>query len=979
MLAKQPMREFVVRGHLQALGLFLLLVSPRAVADCTQLSHLLERGRFDTVLAQTRDCPQLTKAERAALVARARFGQAEYRQAEHNARRWAEVVNTDADRAEALWWAGRSAARLGEHARAAEYFRTALPLAPEAGREVTIRRLVDLADAEIELAEFELAQKRLDRVMALWRVDRHAQSGARLFRALATMHYYRESYGLAHQSYQRAIELAEQADDRAMQAGLLTNLGQVRLAQHEYAQALHFFDRAIAVDPDVDPRTNAIRIASAGIAQFELNRLGAAQSSFERVRELARETGSTDLESWAIGELGLVALERGDSDRAMAMFDRAIELVRQTGQLRNEATWWLNKGKVRRDQGRWSQALEYYRRAQSLFVEAGVEPPNLYKHMARSRAGLGDEKAALELYSKAEALAVQQRNSKVVWETRRELAQLHRLAGRDGLAERAYRAALDEIESMRRQLLLPPMKSSFFEDKVAVYEEFVGFLVDQDRPADAFDIAERSRARALVESMAEARLYDVDPETEEFAREEAQLLAELSRLQVEARERRTGDADARIAAAERELNRLQLAYRARRPEWYALNRIAPAQLPELQSALRAGELAVVFMVAAPRSHLWLVSPGALHYWSLPPRSEIDAMVRAAYTGLQQPGEDEAIWEEFSALLPDDALAQVNAAERLLVVPSGSLYYLPLEAVAQPRGSGYLGELMAMSYWPSISTLARMRGGGGTGMKPAMLLALADPLSGRVDQPARGAMLAQIDTFGALPHTRREVRGLAQLFGARRSTVLIGAAATEATFKEQRLDAFTVVHLATHGWIDDRSPVRSGLVMRHEADLSEDGVLQLREILKLELAAELVTLSACRSALGDLITGEGMVGLARAFMQAGADSIVASLWDVNDEASAELMLRFYRGLAAGLDKAEALRAAKHALMREPRYRHPYYWAGFVLLGDGESTVSMPDPEPAAPKLIHLVALAALVAALLAGLAALARFARRGARR
>ena len=172
-------------------------------------------------------------------------------------------------------------------------------------------------------------------------------------------------------------------------------------------------------------------------------------------------------------------------------------------------------------------------------------------------------------------------------------------------------------------------------------------------------------------------------------------------------------------------------------------------------------------------------------------------------------------------------------------------------------------------------------------------------------------------------------------------MLIGELATESLFKKQDLSSYNVIHLATHGWIDAKLPSRSGLVLGLENEETEDGILQAREIFRLALEAELVTLSACQSALGALITGEGMVGLTRAFLFAGARSIVASLWNVNDKATAYFMSGFYEFLQEGHTKSEALRRARVRMREHPNYRHPYFWAPYVLIGDGKSALRFPE--------------------------------------
>ena len=153
-------------------------------------------------------------------------------------------------------------------------------------------------------------------------------------------------------------------------------------------------------------------------------------------------------------------------------------------------------------------------------------------------------------------------------------------------------------------------------------------------------------------------------------------------------------------------------------------------------------------------------------------------------------------------------------------------------------------------------------------------------------------------------------------------------------KSEKLSLYKYLHFAAHGNVDEAHPARSGIVLSPLTDPKEDGTLQMNEIMQLKLNADLVTLSACRTGLGKLLHGEGMIGLTRAFIYAGANSVVVSLWNVNDVATASLMKSFYQNLQSGMPKAEALRQAKLELLTGEKraWRHPYYWAPFVLIGE-----------------------------------------------
>ncbi|HKV39536.1 MAG TPA: CHAT domain-containing protein, partial [Blastocatellia bacterium] len=332
-------------------------------------------------------------------------------------------------------------------------------------------------------------------------------------------------------------------------------------------------------------------------------------------------------------------------------------------------------------------------------------------------------------------------------------------------------------------------------------------------------------------------------------------------------------------------------------------------------------------------------------------------------------------------------------KRLVIVPDGALYYLPFEVLLQKGGIEiadvplselpYLVRSFSVSYAPSVSVLEMLgrpaEQGAGTQSPPDDFIAFADPDYGNPDNGAEGGdegglgSLSSVvrGTFGfgglwkldRLPGSRIEVEQIAGLFPQGRSSLFLGAEATEENVKSPgRLGRYRYIHFAVHGLIDESQPQFTSLVLSppsyeagHWADKSgplvrEDGLLQAYEIFNLRLRADLVTLSACETGLGKQVKGEGLIGLSRAFFYAGAPSLLVSLWKVDDRSTASLMTSFYsrlrasafgkpndaskdgeNGLVDSASKAGALREAKLKLIASGNFSHPYYWAPFILSG------------------------------------------------
>jgi CHAT domain-containing protein len=275
------------------------------------------------------------------------------------------------------------------------------------------------------------------------------------------------------------------------------------------------------------------------------------------------------------------------------------------------------------------------------------------------------------------------------------------------------------------------------------------------------------------------------------------------------------------------------------------------------------------------------------------------------------------------------------------VPDGALWEMPFQAL-QPAANRYLVEDYAISYAPSLSVLREMtklRKKSSSEATGSRLLAFGNPAL--VKDTIDGINIPRgSEKTTALPESEKEVKTLAQLYGASRSVVYVGAEAREETIKVEA-GRYDVIHLATHGILDSANPMYSHVILSQvQGSGSDDGLLEAWEVMNLELKAELVVLSACETARGRVGAGEGVIGLAWAWFVAGCPTSVVSLWKVDSTSTTKLMLDFHRNIksiaqnrGSQISKAEALRQAELKLLRNTQYSHPFHWAGFVVIGDG----------------------------------------------
>jgi CHAT domain-containing protein len=374
--------------------------------------------------------------------------------------------------------------------------------------------------------------------------------------------------------------------------------------------------------------------------------------------------------------------------------------------------------------------------------------------------------------------------------------------------------------------------------------------------------------------------------------------------------------------------------RAAAPALAALNNPETLTPHELSAAFDPGDLLIAFAVDGEETLLFTLAGGgepSLRAYSLPlGAAEIErrvSVLRALIARGREDGEVEPALllqaKRLYELLLSPAAEELARAEQLLVVADGPLLPLPFGALVRAiEPLEYVASWKPLALAQSAAVFAELRRDPPSRRGGATVVAFGDPApSGAGDLPP-------------LPHSRREVESIARLFEGR-ATVFQGAKATEARAKATETNG-GFVHFATHALLDRRFPLESSLVLSPAPDATgseQDGLLQAWEIAsQMQLDADLVTLSACNSALGGELAGEGILGLARAFQYAGARSLVVSQWPVSDRSTTELMERFYRRLLAGEAKSGALRAAQSELMRRDGSRHPFHWAAFQLVGD-----------------------------------------------
>ena len=527
--------------------------------------------------------------------------------------------------------------------------------------------------------------------------------------------------------------------------------------------------------------------------------------------------------------------------------------------------------------------------------------------------GQGDLPEALRQLEQAKKIAISTDNPTFVMWASNGIGRAQFGAGRYAEALEAFNEAVGLAESLRGSLQDAALRTGFLEDKQEMYHGGVLSALALRKPEEAFALAERARSRAFLDLLG-AQTVLSKGRTRALVAEEGRLRARLAATRSAADEASEDDpeeARAAAGAAERDYREFLDRVRKENAEQASLMSVEPVNVADLQTLLPEATAVVEYLVSRRRTVAWVITRTSIRAVALPVgRDELAAEVRAFRKSVEGQGPLADVQKQAEALherLFAPARAHVKTG-RVVIVPHDVLHYLPWGALRSKQGR-WLVEDYTLSTLPSASVLrfleAKRAAGAGGGVVA-------------VGNPDLGAALN-------LRFAEREARAVADHYAG--ATLLVRRDATEERAKALAGGA-RLLHFATHGELDERDPLASGLLLVPGGP--EDGRLEVREIFGLDLQAQLVVLSACETGLGQLSTGDELIGLQRAFLYAGTPAVITTLWKVDDRASFALMREFYTGLARA-DGALALQGAQRAAMKE--FPHPFAWAAFGLTGVG----------------------------------------------
>ncbi|CBN54862.1 putative Tetratricopeptide repeat domain protein [Kamptonema sp. PCC 6506] len=843
-----------------------------------------------------------------------------------------------------------------------------------------------------------------------------------------------QSLGEAEQAlvyYNQAVPIFAELGEVLLQARTLHDLGMLYNVFGERQKVLDYLEAAQRLYQQVGD-TAGVGLTFSNMGWIHYFFLGARQKGielYEQALKVYQKAGDRRGESVTLSLLAWAYYGLGNNEQALNYYKQAIEVARQVGYKSGEARASIYISQVYEALGKKQQALDALMTAEKLYQELGnsLELARVYRHLGEVYWEFEELQKALRFYEKSvsiyrelgeridegivlsemgrlynsmdkpqQALDTLNQSLSVTKATRDRygeadnLYEIARIEGaQNNLAESLIKmeSSIKITEDLRTSVSSQNLRTSFFSMREDRYEFYIDLLMKlhKNNPSAGYDAkalhaSERSRARSLLELLAEAKA-DIrsSANTELLERESAigKQINELEKRQVELLD--SQPTPEQITALETELFKLYQQYeeikaeiKATSPSYAAITQPQPLTLSEIQSTLLdENTILLEYSLGEERSYLWAVTKTSINSYELPKQADIEKAVQR----FQQEELVPIRMRPAQGVLAVDILSQILLKpvakqlenKRLAIVADGRLQTIPFSALVIPRESQTQNTFVPLMMQheivnlPSASTLAVLRNQvRGRQLAPKTIAVLADPVfgknDGRLDRNTVNSNNDIIPNLENLPITQVELKDalrdagikLTRLSGTRIEAEAIMALVPEAEriqfldFQANKTSAinpnlaqYRIIHFATHGILNTARPELSGIVMSlvDEQGIPQNGFLRLSDIFNLHLPAELVVLSACQTGQGQEVKGEGIIGLTRGFMYAGAARVLVSLWKVDDQATAELMKRFYRGmLQEKLTPAAALRQAQVEMSQIPQWSSPYYWAAFVLQGE-----------------------------------------------
>jgi CHAT domain-containing protein/lipopolysaccharide biosynthesis regulator YciM len=807
---------------------------------------------------------------------------------------------------------------LGQQQKALELAQRALQLARgEKDRSNEARALMSLGEIHNSLGDRQGALRDYNEAV---RVGQEANDRAWKPMVLSSMAAIYLDFGEIDRSsalYEAAIKASETEGEPEDTALGLNGLAMIAERRAEPLKALSYYQRALALARAIkDQSREAAALGNIAGLYDSFNQHEQALKAVHEAVAIYSDNEDPNGESTALANMGVLYDRMSRHREAFDWLNRALALQRANENREGQAHTQLGLGDAYRNAGDPAKALDAY--TQSLALMTAIED-RVGETRACSRLGLayyllGNYQKASEYYLRALPLTRSAGNRREEAVLLGSLGLLHEDMGDMKAAEAFYAQSLKVIEHIRTAARLEEFKTEITSGTAELYSRAILLKLKFGKPAEAFELSERARARTLLDQMNSARIDMRKSADRELIEEEQTLRFELASLEKKLREEMSGGAAPEVCALLQErLKQGQQAYteiiirlKANNPEYAELQGYSPISRGEIQRLLDPNTTLISYYVATSKTLAFVITRDSFNVVEISvSEKELQDAIGwfRSFASLRGSQSDNLKQLDDWLIAP---LRQQIKTPRVCVIPHGILHQLPFAALYD--GKHYLGEQHTIYYLPAASLMPSIKRRNPQASKRVLALAEANAMG-----------------WSALHYVDQEAEAIARLY---KGKALLTGHASKAEFLRLAGD-YDILHIATHAELNMRSPLFSRILLTPDQNGNQG--LEVREIYDLKLIdTSLIVLSACETQLGTQSKGDDMVGLNRAFIYAGASTVIASLWTVDDQATGLLMRSFYAYLKRGMSKAEALRMAQSKTRRQ--YPNPYYWAAFVLTGD-----------------------------------------------
>jgi CHAT domain-containing protein len=832
-----------------------------------------------------------------------------------------------------------------------------------------------------------LALKTAQQALVLWQSLANNEGIARAYAMVALCYFAQSDLPEAIQNYEKALALWRDLNSSEEQAEILIMLGYIEDRKGEWANSIALLTQAQSLLKGTNDPVKLGQIAG-GFADI-FNESGLPENGliqYQRALDYYRQTPDTRDDMTIIWAIGITYYRMGNYPEALTYLQQARDGF--SPHSIDAATCSEYLGRVYRAMGEFPTALQHFQFALDIYIRT-INPreaaliQGLIGQIYQQQGKLAQ---ARQIYQ--QALATFRRladriNLAVLYYV---LGKLELASGNDDAAEEYLRQSIEVTEGIRQVSTSRDLTVAFSASVYERYESYIECLMHKHRAAPtqgfairAFEIAELARGRSLIELLRATGTNlaaGIDPQLAAQEKSLRQLLRvkedyKVVLLSKADKKAELDTVDAELARLEGKYQQVNETIRARYPSYEQITKPAQWSLAQIQEQVIADDqtLLLEYSLGAQESYVWAVTRDDIKSYNLPSRERINEAAQKVYKLLAAPPDAAgttaltAALQELSQMVLSPVAAELTKS-RIIIVADGVLHYIPFQALPTP--SANTEPLIAnfeVINTPSASILGELRKEAIQRQPSKLLAAFGDPVfatnyaqqSDTADSQQVAAnqalelapwrsVLRDVELTGdaydplaikPLFYTKRELANLRDVAKGSESFIASGFTASREQLLKTNLSDYAILHFATHGLLDPKRPELSGLVLStvdpkgHE----QNGFISLQDIYGLRAPVDLVVLSACQTALGKDVRGEGLLGLTRGFMYAGASSVIASLWKVDDEATAELMRQSYVNmLQKGMTPAAALRAAQNSIRQRPEWQAPYYWAGFTLQGE-----------------------------------------------